>query len=384
MESHFRYHNGGLLLLEAAYEEWPDDVIRSALDRAASFIARKVDRTSIGVWYLHDSLEESPEMMNKAGARWVPSRLFGKAPATKLILNTHLDTIVGLDRYRTVTGDERYAADVASARGATRALLALRPAERLYRALYWAVGLTLLPAADARRLPLPLRVLKRLTKDQLLPRLHLVKRLYPRMVMPGGFIERHLSRLHFGVNYHTYNLMDLARLRRRFPEESFAEIIDAAARTASDAKLLQYWVEAKQWQSLGFWVEAAYRLCTLDRNHLLRRYLADAMLVAETAGIGFSPSLLGGNPEAIDLRDQVGCPSPADVRLRIANLGRRGCPELLIVNTADEDLGVRWEGAQGPELAWTAPDGRPSPVVDGLPLVPAKSWILGREQGSPR
>ncbi|TMH54811.1 MAG: hypothetical protein E6H53_18050 [Betaproteobacteria bacterium] len=203
MESHYRFHNGGMLLLETALQEGANGTIGDALRRAASVLSRCTDRTDIGLWFFHDSLEQSVEMTEKSGISWVPSRVLGKSPATKMILNSHVDAIVTLDRYREVTGDGQYSEQVASALTATRKLLALRPAEWLYRLLYWAVGLTLLPQPEAERLPLVLRALKRVTRNTLIPQLHRVKRRFPRMVMPGGLIERHLSRLHFGVNYHS-------------------------------------------------------------------------------------------------------------------------------------------------------------------------------------
>src|SRR4029450_1187945 len=203
------------------------------------------------------------EMTQKSGIRWVPSRELGKSPATKMILNSHLDAIVTLDRYREVTADDQYTAQVESALGATRTLLRLRPAEWLYRPLYRAVGLTLLPESEAKRLPFAVRALKRGVRAYLLPRLHNVKRRFPRMVMPGGLIERHLSRLHFGVNYHSVNLADLVRVWRRFPREDFRAIIADAIGAVTETSLLPYWIEAKQRQALGYWVEALWQLCML-------------------------------------------------------------------------------------------------------------------------
>jgi hypothetical protein len=98
MESHYRLHNGAVLLLEAALEERPDDTVKLALERAAAYTARHTDQTSLGLWFLHDSLEEDLELLRKSGSRLIPSRVLGKSPATKLILNTHLDSTVVLDR----------------------------------------------------------------------------------------------------------------------------------------------------------------------------------------------------------------------------------------------------------------------------------------------
>ena len=107
MESHYRLHNGAVLLLEAALEERPDDAVRNALANAAAYTSRHTDRTSLGLWFLHDSLEEDLDLLHRSGSRLIPSRVLGKSPATKMILNTHLDAIVALDRYREVTGDSQ-------------------------------------------------------------------------------------------------------------------------------------------------------------------------------------------------------------------------------------------------------------------------------------
>jgi hypothetical protein len=377
MESHFRLHNAAMLLLEAALEETPEETIRSALDRAASVLSRNTDKTDLGVWFFHDSLEQSVEMTEKSGIRWVSSRELGKSPATKMILNSHLDAIVTLDRFREVTGDDRYRGQVESALDATRKLLALRPAEWLYRVLYRAVGLTLLPESEARRLPLALRAVKRLTRDHLLPRLHNVKRRFPRMVMPGGLIERHLSRLHFGVNYHSVNVADLARLWRRFPREDFQEVIAAAVRAVTDTTLLSYWIEANQRQALGYWVEALYQLCTLAPDRSYRRFLADAVLAALDAGLGLPPSLLGAHPEVVKPADRFPCPSPSDARLRIANLSCDGRREILVVNPTRAEIALTWERKPADGLVWSSSDEVPMPAGARL-SVPARGWIAGK------
>ncbi len=351
--------------------------LRTHCSRAASVLSRCTDKTDIGLWFLHDSLEHSVEMLEESGIPWGPSSEFGKFLATKMVLNTHLDAIVTLDRYREVAGDDQYATRVESALGAARTLLALRPAERLYRVLYWAVGLTLLPEAQARELPLPLRAVKRWTRNYLLPKLYRVKRRFPRMVMPGGLIERHLSQLHFGVNYHSVNLMDLARVWRRFPGEGFREIVDGAVAAVTGTRLLQYWAEAKQRQALGYWVEALYQLCTLAPEGSYRRYLAEAMLAALDAGLGLPPSLLGAHPEIVKPAERFPCPSPRDVRLRIANLSRGGRREILVVNPTPAAIALAWEEDWDDGLAWVSADDRPVSAGKAPLSVPARGWLLG-------
>jgi hypothetical protein len=216
-----------------------------------------------------------------------------------------------------------------------------------------------------------------LTRDYVIPQLHRVKRKFPRIVMPGGLIERHLSRLHFGVNYHSVNLMDLARLRRRFPREDFGGVIDGAVKAVTETTLQEYWVESKQGQALGYWVEALYHLATLNPELSCRRYLAEAILSALDAGLGLPPSLLGAHPEVVKPAHRFPCPSPRDARLRVANLSRGGRSEILVVNPTSAAVGLAWERNPDIELTWVSADDRPL-GAGSSPSVPPRGWLLGR------
>ena len=80
IESHYRFHNAAMLLLEAAFEEAPGVALGDALNKAATVLSENADRTDIGLWFFHDSLEQSVEMTDKSGIRWIPSRELGKSP----------------------------------------------------------------------------------------------------------------------------------------------------------------------------------------------------------------------------------------------------------------------------------------------------------------
>lgn len=385
MESHFRFHNGAMLLLEAALKERPDEVAEKSLERAAQFISRCTDKTDIGLWFLHDSLEENAEMMRElcqqTGSTWIPARTLGKSPTNKLILNTHLDAIVTLEQYREVTGDSQYMEQVNSARAAARGVLALRPAELLYRLMYRAIRLTLLPKPEARRLPPFVRAIKRLTWKYLIPQLLPgIKRVYPRLVMPGGFIERHLAMPHYDINYHPVNMMDLARLWRCFPDEDLADILDEAIKAVSDSSILQLWAESKPRHfSVVVWVDALYQLCTLRQDASYRQLLAEGIMVIVETGLGFPPSLLGADPEAVKVADRVPCPSPADPQLRVANLSCNGRTEILVVNATDSDRELAWENNITPEVSWVTADGQPLSAENSSLRVQARQWIWGRQ-----
>jgi hypothetical protein len=382
MESHYRFHNGAMLLLEAALKEQADEVAARSLERAAEFISRHTDQTDLGLWFLHDSLEEDADMMRElcrqTGSTWIPARTLGKSPTNKLILNTHLDTIVALEHYRRITGDDRYREAVESALAAARGVLALRPAEAVYRFVYRLIGLTLLPTPEAERLPVFLRAIKRLTWKYLTPNLYRLKNIFPRLVMPDGLIERHLAMPHYDINYHPVNVMDLTRLWRCFPDEDLAGLLEDAVKAVSDSSLLEYWAEAKQRHfSLVVWVEALYQLCTLRQDTVYRRLLAEGMLKLLDNRLGLPPSLLGADPEAVEPSQRIPCPSPLDSRVRVANLRYGERREILVVNATDAALDLVWEDDALPALTWsdaggrTLPEGKPPPVVD------PGSWIRG-------
>jgi len=390
-ECHYRFHNGALLLLENAADEWRDDAVSTALRRGVEFVVSHTDRTDLGLWFLHDSLEESTEALDAMHAQtgalakgfgaWKPSRMLGKSPTNKMILNTHLDTTITVDRYREQSGDTRFTGQVDSARSATRSLLRLRPAETLYRAVYRAVGMTLLPADEARQLPVPLRAMKRLVWMYLTPNLYRLKRLYPRIVMPGGFVDRHLAPLHFDAKYHAVNIMDLVRHLLRFPEDHLDDVVDEAIRfvVRDGYRILRWWAEAKPRQfAIVVFAEALYQLCLMRPKAAYRSDLAATLLLIEDLGLGMPPSLLGGNAELIPPQSQAPCPRPADRRLRVVNLNREGHKEMLVVNPAAEAIEVVWEGGIAADVVWT--EGQGGGLRDESPClsVPPRGWLWGR------
>ncbi len=383
-ESHYRYHNGAMLLLEAALKERPDDVVSKALEHAADFISGKSDNTDLGLWFLHDSLEDTREMMEEMcrvnKSNWIQKPVLGKSATNKLILNTHIDTIVSLAHYQATTGDKQYMEQVNSARKATLGVLALHPAEFLYRLIYRAIRLTLLPEEEAKQLSPILRALKRLTWKYLTPNLYLIKNIYPRLVMPGGFIERHLGMGHYDINYHPINILDVARLWRCFPNEDLGKVLDDAVEAVANSNIMLYWAEKKpRNKSLVEMVDALYHLCTLKENASYRQLLAKGILTIEDWEIGLPPSLLGGDPEAVKLSQRVPCPSPTDSRLRVANLSYGDHIELLVINATSTNLALEWEANANDTLSWVDTDGKPVLSNSTHLHVPSRGWIWGKK-----
>ncbi len=378
MESHYRLHAGGMHMLAAYFEETRDPVVGAALEKAATFAASRTDRLETGFWYLHDSLEGSSETLKGYPFRYEPSRALGKSPSNLLVLNTHLDTNIAMERGRRVTGDARHAELIISACSTTRAVLALRPAEWLYRLLFKAIALTFLPTKRAAALPPYRRALKRIAWKYLVPQLPRIKARFPRLVMPGGFIERGLSQYGLSVRYQPVNLMDLVRTRRLFDEDYLDALLEESFSFVQTSGIKQRWKEfkGKEDDSLGFWAEALYHLCLAKSDARFRAWLAEAILDLEDNGLGLSPSLLGANAEAMAPNLQRPCPSPADPRLRVANLSGEGRTELLVVNPSPAPLALEWDTPPARTMVWHEGTNT-SEIPEHHLVIPPRGWLLG-------
>lgn len=376
MESHYRLHASGMHLMMDHLAERDDPAVASALERAAAFLASRPDKTELGAWFLHDDLEQTPEAMQKSPFTWKPSRVLGKSPSNMLVLNTHLDTLIGLGRFQQQSGKAEYADLLESSVQAANKVLGLRPAEFLYGVVTRILYLTLLPAAQAARLPIHQRALKRIGWKWLAPRFHLLKTAFPRLVMPGGYIDRALSLKGVSDAYQSINLMDLLRFVRRFPSTSVDEVLHEALSFTRSSGLLDRWSEIPQKEyALGFWAEALWHSCMLYPNSDYRAWLAETMLKLESKNMGLPPSLLGANAEAIPVPLQVPCPVPSNTRLRVANLCQGDKREFVAINPTDAEIELNWITPLNEGLRWTDAAGQP---IGATPKVPAHGWLHGR------
>lgn len=376
MECHVRLHCGAMHLLATALEEQDDPVVAQALRQASIFLTKLTDNTAMGTWFLHDSLECSREGMDASPFPWLPSRALGKSDTNMLVLNTHLDALIALDRYRKLTGDTQFDGIIVSGQQATTDILARRPAESLYRFLYRLIDLTLLPVTEAKRLPVHTRAMKRLTWKYLIPRMHYIRTRWPRLVMPNGFIDRALSLSGVSHAYQAVNIWDLIRYRRRFPKQDLADVIHQALAYTQNTMLRAFWAESQnKGHALGFWIEALWHLCLADPDSRYRGWLSEAMFYFHDAGFGMPPAILGANTEAVSARDRVACLSLADRRLRIVNLSRIGQFEFLIVNPTKEEIAVTFETEAPAEMIWTDSNG--AKVAAQFSVLP-RDWIVGR------
>ncbi len=343
MESHYRLHCSAMHLMMDALSETGDPMVRTALAKGMHFISDKRDPTKVGVWFYHDELECTMSGMQRAPFKWWPGNALGKSPQNMLVLNTQLDTLVALDRYGSLTGDTQYEPLVESGYQAASTVLALRPMEWLYRLLFSAINLTLLPTEQAARLPLWKRLWKRIGWQVFVPRLPRLKTRYPRLVMPGGYIDRELSLQTWAYDYLAVNMMDLVRASHGARSAAFKPYIEGVLSYCTATGSARRWLEHKgRAYSVGFYAEALYLLCLRESHPELDASLADALLLCVRHQLGLPPSLLGGNAEARGAASrQQDVPQSALPEIIIANLNKNGQTACLVVNTGQHAIALK-------------------------------------------
>jgi hypothetical protein len=208
METHARFHHDGLRLLISQYEKTKDPVWLQAAERGMRFVFKRlVDRLDDGsLWFLHDTLEVNSKHRFR-------STVFGKSPGNSLCINTHVQALTVLHRlWHLVPNDARYEEGFKRGVAALRKVLDHQPGEILYQIfgqLFRLYYRNAAPTSIRRR-----RIANAVKRRAVVMLYGWLKRLFPRLVLPGGFIDRDLTLAVASDHYHNTNLKDLLILYR--------------------------------------------------------------------------------------------------------------------------------------------------------------------------
>ena len=210
IETHSRFHLDGIHLLISQYEKTGEVLWLDAAELGMGFIfSNLVDKLDDGsVWFLHDTIEFSRKHKFK-------STLFGKNPGNSLCINTHVQALTVLCRLRHLMPDKNiYSQMFEDGARALRRVLDYQPVEPIYRLLMF----MLIKYKTTRRSKLIIGKLRNVLMGLVIPRVYwFVRRKFPRIVHPGGFTERDISRVFFSDRYHITNIKDLLTLYQLEP-----------------------------------------------------------------------------------------------------------------------------------------------------------------------
>jgi hypothetical protein len=205
MEIHSRFHLDGINLLVSQYEKDGNEFWLAKARAAMDYVVRNLTDTfrNGDIWFLHDSIEEKDNHKFFSG-------LFGKNEFNTLCLNTHIQALCVLQRLKKyeVEGGP-YTRYYTSGYRALHTVMEHRPAEYLYKAL---VKLFVMQKKQSNGIPVFKRI-RKAAASRLIGLLYWkIKEEYPRIVLPGGLIERDLNVTRFSDRYHIINIKDLLSL----------------------------------------------------------------------------------------------------------------------------------------------------------------------------
>jgi len=211
IETHARFHLDGIHLLISQHEKTGEPLWVEAAERGMAFVTEhlmeQLDDGSL--WFLHDTNEHREKHIH------FQSTLFGKTPGNSLCINTHVQALTVLYRLvDTIPHNKIYSELFEKGVKALQRVLAHQPAETIYRMLMF-----VLMKSKTKRKPQSLleRAINGIVVRIIKKMYWAVRRQFPRLVFPGGFIERDLTLGCFVDNYQITNLKDFLTLYRQVP-----------------------------------------------------------------------------------------------------------------------------------------------------------------------
>ena len=209
METHARFHLDGIHLLISQHEKTGESLWVESAERGMSFVAEqlmeKLDDGSL--WFLHDTTEHKDKRTQ------FQSSLFGKSPGNSLCINTHVQALTVLYRLVHVFPQNKiYSEMFEKGLNALHRVLEHQPAETLYR-----IFIFMFMKSRRTHESLVEKVVNAVKVRSIKRGFWVVRRQFPRLVYPGGWIDRDLTISCFNEIYQMSNLKDLLTLYQQMP-----------------------------------------------------------------------------------------------------------------------------------------------------------------------
>ncbi len=235
-ETHAAHQVAGIHLLLSHYQRTAAKIFLKKAALAADYLISIADDLAEDqTWFLHDTLETNP-----ADAalfyNLFPSTAFGKSTSNTLCINTHIATLTALHRLNQLSPTEKYSTYFEKGFSALKNVLQTNPCNWLYSCAYRPRDL-LMRLSTKTENKLAKKLLKVWTLTLIRHLLPFLKKRFPRLLMPNGFIERDLSHSALSDFYHFRNLEDILILYNLTRADWLLDIVTRSVRYSVDSRL---------------------------------------------------------------------------------------------------------------------------------------------------
>jgi len=268
-ETHTVHQIAGIHILLSYYQRTARDAFLLKAKNAMDFLISIADNLSDDkIWFLHDTLETNPDDA-ALFYNLFASTAFGKSTSNTLCINSHIATLTALHRLNQLEPSDKYSTYFEKGLSALKKVLQANPCDWLYSCAYRPRDLLVRLCTKTEN-----KLLKKLNKvwtliliRHLLP---FLKKRFPRLLMPNGFIERDLSHSTLSDFYHFRNLEDILILYNL---------------TRAD------WLLCIVTKSLRYSVDSRLAACVIDRDPKAILFLDTLVLYSAIADPSYLPLL---------------------------------------------------------------------------------------------
>lgn len=274
IETHTVHQVAGIHLFLSHYQRTAAKIFLQKAALAADYLISIADDFSDSeTWFLHDTLETNPDNV-ALFYKIFPSTAFGKSTSNTLCINSHIATLTALHRLNQLDSSDKYGTYFEKGLSALKKVLQANPCDWLYSCAYRPRDLLMrLCTKTENKLAKKLNKVWTLTLIRhLLP---FLKKKFPRLLMPNGFIERDLSHSALSDFYHFRNLEDILILYNLTRADWLLNIVTRSLSYSVDSRLADY-VLSREPKAMLFLDILLLYSGIINQNYLplLPRYMA--------------------------------------------------------------------------------------------------------------
>jgi hypothetical protein len=332
METHTVHQVAGIHLLLSYYKRRGRDIFLQKAKLATDYLIWISDELSGDeIWFLHDTLETNMAD-SKLFYNIFRSEAFGKSVPNTLCLNSHIWTLTALYRLKQLDSDQRYGQYFEKGLNALKHVLQASPCDMLFCGVYrpreFLVGLCTKSKSKVTR-----KIHKVYTLTLMRYLLPFLKKTFPRLVMPNGFIERDLSHTALSDFYHFLNIEAILMLYNQTKADWLGEIVKKSVKYSVDSGLAKH-VFARDPKAMVF-LDVLLLYCGLvDEQYLplLPEYIAHFQELNSSVPVNILSNPLiaaAGSPLRVDNEDV----------LVLAPAGGKNI-SAIVINATDKDRKV--------------------------------------------